>query len=250
MISVFSLKLISEKMKTLKLLLVLSMVLVYSVLNEVAAQWNYNGTSIYNTNSGNVGIGNDSPNSLLYVAKNMGEPAITVRNMGGGGGATYSMIDDISGANWKFKATSTGGFKIRDQANALDVMIIEPNSAANVLYINAAGNIGIGEANPATKLAVNGSITCKEVEVKETGWSDFVFDESYDLPSLAELDKYIEQHGRLPGVPSAEEVRSNGVKLGQMDAILLQKIEELTLYMISLQKENDALKVRISELEK
>ncbi|HNS17390.1 MAG TPA: hypothetical protein PKI34_06185 [Bacteroidales bacterium] len=200
--------------------------------------------------SGYVGIGNNTPGTLLYVAKNMGEPTITIRNLGGGGGATYSMVDDFSGANWKFKATTYGGFKIRDQANGLDVITIEANSAANVLYINGSGNIGIGEVNPSSKLAVNGSITCKEVEVKETGWSDFVFDEGYDLPSLTELDQYIQQHGRLPGVPSAEEVRSNGIKLGQMDAILLQKIEELTLYLIELQKENEALKARISTLKK
>ena len=74
--------------------------------------------------TGNVGIGNNAPTTLLYVAKNTGEPTITIRNMGGGGGASYSMVDDLSGASWKFKATTFGGFKIRDQANALDVLTI------------------------------------------------------------------------------------------------------------------------------
>ncbi|HNS17040.1 MAG TPA: FISUMP domain-containing protein [Bacteroidales bacterium] len=108
--------------------------------------------------AGNVGIGNNAPGSLLYVAKNTGEPAITIRNMGGGGGATYSMVDDFSGASWKFKATTFGGFKIRDQANALDVFTIEPNSAANSLYIKTGGNIGIGTTLPAFKLDVSGNV--------------------------------------------------------------------------------------------
>ncbi len=120
------------------------------------AQWSFNGTHIYNSNTGNVGIGNSSPGTLLEVGKNMTEPAITVHNLGGTGGATYSMVDNASGANWKFKATSTGGFKIRDHANLLDVFTIEPNSAANALYINSAGNIGINTATPAARLDIAG----------------------------------------------------------------------------------------------
>ncbi len=107
---------------------------------------------------GNVGIGNNAPGTLLYVAKNMGEPTITIRNLGGGGGATYSMVDDLSGANWKFKATTYGGFKIRDQANVLDVLTMEPNSAANTLYIKTGGNVGIGKNTPAEKLDVTGRV--------------------------------------------------------------------------------------------
>ena len=106
---------------------------------------------------GNVGIGNNVPGSLLYVAKNMGEPTITIRNLGGGGGATYAMVDDLSGADWKFKATMYGGFKIRDHANSLDVIVIEPNSAANVINIRTGGNVGVGTATPhsSAKLEVN-----------------------------------------------------------------------------------------------
>jgi hypothetical protein len=100
-------------------------------------------------NGGNVGIGNSTPATLLYVAKNMTEPTITVRNLGGFGGATYSMVDDASGADWKFKATAAGGFKIRDNANGLDVIAIEPNSAANSIYINSDGHVGLGTDNPS-----------------------------------------------------------------------------------------------------
>lgn len=123
-------------------------------LNKSYGQWTTIGSNIYNSNTGNVGIGNSTPGTLLYVAKGMTEPTITVRNLGGGGGATYTMTDDLSGANWKFKATSTGGFKIRDHANLIDVFTIESNSAANSVYIKNGGNIGMGTTNPDAKLHV------------------------------------------------------------------------------------------------
>jgi hypothetical protein len=222
--------------------LVLALVMMAGL---ASAQWTTNGTHIYNTNSGYVGIGLSTPTTLLDVAKSMTEPAISVRNLGGSGGATFRMYDQLSGADWKFKATNTGGFKIRDNANSLDVILVEANSAANVIYINAAGNVGIGTAAPTEKLAVNGNIKCKQVEVSLSGWSDFVFAEDYTLMPLAELEAYINQHNHLPDVPSAEEVISNGNNLGEMDAILLQKIEELTLYVIELKKENEALRQAI-----
>jgi len=148
-------------MKTLNFTLIIFAVVTFASMNEAAAQWNTSGNNIYNTNSANVGIGNSSPTTLLYVAKNMTEPAITVQNLGGFGGATYVMTDNVSGANWKFKATTTGGFKIRDHANLLDVIVIEPNSSANVLYINGAGSLGITTASPAASAAVDISSTNK-----------------------------------------------------------------------------------------
>jgi hypothetical protein len=211
------------------------------------AQWSVNGSHIYNTNSGSVGIGVSSPTTLLDVAKSMTEPTISVRNLGSNGGASFRMYDQLSGAEWKFKATSTGGFKIRDNAFALDVIQVEANSAANVIYINAAGNLGIGTANPTEKLAVNGNIKCKQVEVSLTGWSDFVFEDDYVLMPLAEVDAFIRENNHLPGVPSADEVITNGANLGEMDAILLKKIEELTLYVIELKKENEELKSLIAD---
>ena len=145
--------------KAMKKLMIFIFILFFTSLDIAVAQWAVNGSNIYNTNAGNVGIGNNAPASLLYVGKNMTEPTITVRNLGGSGGATYSMVDDASGANWKFKATNSGGFKIRDFANGLDVFQIEANSAANMLYINAAGSVGIGTAAPASSALVDMSST-------------------------------------------------------------------------------------------
>ncbi|HNS18803.1 MAG TPA: tail fiber domain-containing protein [Bacteroidales bacterium] len=119
--------------------------------------------------TGNVGIGNNAPGTLLYVAKNMGEPTITIRNLGSGGGATYAMVDDLSGADWKFKATTYGGFKIRDHHSSLDVIVIEPGSAANAIYIKGGGNVGIGTGTPQFKLDVIADAQVNGVRVGRGG---------------------------------------------------------------------------------
>ncbi len=131
-------------------------VLILFLTSIAEAQWSFNGTHIFNSNTGNVGIGTSSPATLLEVGKNMTSPEITVHNFGGTGGASFAMIDNASGANWKFKATNAGGFKIRDHASGLDVIGIELNSMANALYIKSGGNVGIGTATPATRLDIAG----------------------------------------------------------------------------------------------
>jgi len=97
-------------------------------------------------------------------------------------------------------------------------------------------------------LDVNGTIRAKEIKV-ETGWSDFVFADNYKLMPLNDLEKHIKANKSLPGIPTEKEVLENGVELGEMQSKLLEKIEELTLYVIELKKENEELKERISALE-
>lgn len=112
------------------------------------------------------------------------------------------------------------------------------------------GNIGIGTWNPQSKLAVNGTVTATKVKVTQAGWSDFVFKENYPLRSLTEVETFIKANQHLPDIPSEKEVVENGNDLGEMDKKLLQKIEELTLYLIDLKKENTAMKARLDKLEK
>jgi hypothetical protein len=143
--------------------------LVCMTFVQVNAQWTTVGTDIHNTNTGNVGIATTTPATLLDVAKSMTEPTIRVYNAGGGGGATYQMKDFTSGADWKFKATGTGGFKIRDHASGLDVMTIEQASAANAIYIDAGGNVGLGSTTPLEKLQVSGAIRLGTTAGTNTG---------------------------------------------------------------------------------
>ncbi len=111
------------------------------------------------------------------------------------------------------------------------------------------GNVGIGTTTPTEKLAVNGKIRAREIKVENANWPDFVFAKSYMLPTLKETEKHIKEKGHLPGIPSATEVKANGVDLGEMNAKLLQKIEELTLYVIEMKKENEAQNKKIDKLE-
>lgn len=143
----------------MKKVLLIFVVFIFMGIQDVSSQWLVNGNHIYNTNTGFVGIGTNAPSTLLHVVKNTTEPAISVQNSGGAGGASYNMIDALSGANWKFKATSSGGFKIRDHANSLDVMVVEPNSSANAFYINSSGYIGLGTNAPLANLHLNVSGT-------------------------------------------------------------------------------------------
>jgi hypothetical protein len=132
------------------------------------------------------------------------------------------------------------------QANRGDLLVVTP-----------AGNVGMGTAtpDPAYKLSVNGSIRAKSIRVN-TGWADYVFNKAYRLKPLAEVETFIQHHQHLPDVPSAAEVEQNGVNLGEMEAVLLRKIEELTLYVIEqdkairkLTQENQAIRHPVKEAE-
>ena len=111
----------------------------------------------------------------------------------------------------------------------------------NHLTVKKGGNVGIGTTTPGVwRLAVNGSIRAKEIKV-ETGWADFVFEDTYNLPTLKEVEQHIKDKGHLQDIPSAQEVSENGILLGEMNSKLLQKIEELTLYTIEQEKRIQAL---------
>jgi hypothetical protein len=131
-----------------------------------------------------------------------------------------------------------------------------------ILSEDSNGNVGIGTSNPTNKLDVNGTIRAKEVKV-ETNWSDFVFEDNYTLPTLDNVESFIKENKHLPDIPSAKEVEEEGLSMSQMMAKQMQKIEELTLYVIeqnkqltnqnkkleSVIKENEQLKSRVTELE-
>ncbi|WP_422349035.1 fibronectin type III domain-containing protein [Flagellimonas sp.] len=110
-----------------------------------------------------------------------------------------------------------------------------------------SGEVAIGTSTVPSgyQLAVDGDIRTREIRVDQDNWPDYVFDEDYDLPTLEEIKSFIEANGHLPNLPSAEEVTQNGTDLGKMDRLLLEKIEQLTLFAIQqnrlLEKQQEEL---------
>lgn len=103
-------------------------------------------------------------------------------------------------------------------------------------------NVGIGVDNPTYKLTVNGAIGARSVKVSQEAWADYVFHPDYNLPKLPVVEQFIKENKHLPGIPSEKEVLEKGIDLGEINKLYLQKIEELTLYVIDLQKQVDVLK--------
>ena len=157
---------------------------------------------------------------------------VTVDNNGELSTTSFSTLQDNLGNHIASQNLNLNGYRIINTGN---------NGG---IFINTNNNVGIGTLNPIHELSVNGTIQAKELIVTTLAadWPDFVFDPEYKLTSLHELDKYIESEKHLPGVPSANEISERGIKVGEMNAILLQKVEELTLYVIELQKQIDELK--------
>ncbi|MNE34203.1 hypothetical protein D3C87_511320 [compost metagenome] len=116
------------------------------------------------------------------------------------------------------------------------------NTSDNIerMRLDKDGNLLLGAtASGGEKLSINGNIRAKEVKVETVNWPDYVFKSDYKLLSLPETEEFIKQNGHLPEVPKASEVEEMGVSLGEMNKILLKKIEELTLQVIELNKKID-----------
>ena len=117
-----------------------------------------------------------------------------------------------------------------------------------VVLFSKDNNVGIGTLDPqGYKLAVNGTIRAKEIKV-DSDWADFVFKKDYKLPTLKEVETHINENGTLPGIPSESEVKANGVNLAETNALLLQKIEELTLYIIKKEKRMESMEAEIKSI--
>lgn len=117
-----------------------------------------------------------------------------------------------------------------------------------VVLFSKDNNVGIGTLDPqGYKLAVNGTIRAKEIKV-DSDWADFVFKKDYKLPTLKEVETHINENGTLPGMPSESEVKTNGVNLAETNALLLQKIEELTLYIIQQEKRMESMEAEIKSI--
>ena len=197
------------------------------------AQWINSGTNIYNSNAGNVGIGSSAaPSDKLQV--NGGN--ILIKGIGNFSANGNEAILKLGDSQNYIKSIFGGGLRI-------GTYCWNPQTA-EAICISQCGNVGIGIVNVGnSKLAVEGRIAAREIKVTTGNFPDYVFEENYKLLSLSDLEQYIEIHKHLPEIPSAKEVSENeGIELGDMQVKVLQKVEEQTLYILSLQHQIDELK--------
>ncbi|SUJ02445.1 Uncharacterised protein [Sphingobacterium spiritivorum] len=111
------------------------------------------------------------------------------------------------------------------------------------------GNVGIGTDVPTEKLSVKGNIRAKEIKVETANWPDYVFEEEYKLTPLTEVETFIKANKHLPDVPSAKEIDEEGLSLGEMNKLMMKKIEELTLYLIEKGKQQQILLQSVHTLQ-
>jgi len=227
-------------------------------------------------NNGNVGIGISLPQSILHIISSSFDIGATCKSGQG------LLIESKTGGRFQNKgaelefvipANTDGtnpwaqGRIVTVAGNSLDgsavgKMILGTKRLFNKIggghewlygddiVIDGVGNIGLGTLIPREKLSVNGNIRAKEIKVEASPWPDYVFTKDYRLPTLQEIENHIREKGHLPGIPTAEEVKTNGIDLGEMNAKHLQKIEELTLHLIKLKEHNDALEKNIDQQNK
>jgi hypothetical protein len=180
------------------------------------------GAQLYFQGNGRLGIGTTTPDHSLHVVGNIYSTSGII-------GTTLWTSDAIR------KLTSSTALSFRNSGGVAE------------MTLDASGNLGIGTTSPSHKLAVNGTVRAKEVIV-DTGWSDYVFADDYRLAPLSEVESHIKAKKHLPGIPSAAEVEQGGVSIGDMQARLLAKVEELTLHVIAQEKRMAAVEHENAEL--
>lgn len=222
-------------------------------LNSSGGSVNY---SLY-ANDGNAFV-SDS----LWLGKTIGAAKFDMT--GGKGDVDLSEGDFRIGTSTnrlKLGVYTTGTFAglARIYAAGTNPMLVFGNNGMDILGINPVNNgtVVIGNGTGVTqyangyKLNVHGKIVCTELMVKSvTSWPDFVFDKSYELMPLSELRSFIQTNKHLPGIPAASEVESSGLQVGEMQKKMMQKIEELTLYILQQQEQLQKQQKQIERLKK
>jgi uncharacterized protein YaiE (UPF0345 family) len=184
--------------------------------------------------NGNFGIGTNTPSQPLSFATSFGKKISLYKGASGDVGIgvygnEFRLHSDYTGAAITFGYDNfVTGFK--------ENMRIAGNGDVFIGTINLTSGAGY-------KLRVGGKIFSEEVRVQlQSAWPDYVFDKKYKKLTLAELEKYVNEHNHLPNIPSAAEIEKDGQHLGEIQRKMLEKIEELSLYVIELKKEIELLK--------
>jgi hypothetical protein len=228
--------------------------------------------------SGNAGVGTTSPSAKFHVYANASGAGTNhgIIENAHSSGRTQFMIASLLSGNYNYirMMTHGSGFSsdhyLSDGTNDAGLALIAGQGTAMTkfsvgttdgvpfslitnnterFYIKSTGEVGIGTTNPQAKLAVNGDIFSKKVKVTQSGWPDYVFAPAYRLRTLAEVELFIKQQHHLPDAPSAAAVEKDGLDLGDNQAMLLKKIEELTLYLIAQNKKLELLEKEVTQLK-
>lgn len=205
---------------------------------------NGKGPDMFLNSNGFLGMGYTDPQVKLHIrASTAGElirlegenPLIQLRRSTG-----LLSYEDVG-----FIQTSTDNIRIgTNSSNTLGKFVVR-TGGADRLFIDASGNVSIGTSSVASgyRVSINGKAICEELKVQLSGnWPDYVFQKEYALMPLPQLEEFIQANKHLPNIPKAAEVEKSGIEVGDMQKRMMEKIEELTLYIIDLQKQVDELK--------
>lgn len=180
---------------------------------------------------GNLGIGEEQPTQKLTVSG-----SALIKGRGDEGNIRLTSMN----GNWE-----SNNLNLSYKNNTGFVETIGSNSP--LILQQSTGNVGIGTTNPTKKLSVNGTILAKEVIIsaKANYWPDYVFAENYQLKSLGSVKSFIDDNKHLPNIPSAEQIEENGISLGEIQKLQMEKIEELFLHIIKLEERIKTLEANI-----
>ncbi len=218
------------------------------VLNS-GAGWTVSGNNQYHNLSGNLGVGTPTPVSKLHIYDRLATeivrieaeaPLIQLRRR-----TSLVNVFPVTFKDIGFIQTSSDNLRIGTNADNINGKFVIRTGGADRMFVDGDGNVSIGTTaiGAGYKLHVGGKIICEELKVQlVTNWPDYVFSENYNRLSLSELKNYIESNKHLPNIPSATEVEAGGIDLGEMQKRMMEKIEELTLYILELKEEIDVLK--------
>lgn len=204
----------------------------------------------------NVGVGTSDPTFKLHViGKTYTSTGFYAGNSSAPTDALYSgyaqgvsqdlmhlgTLNGTYGLNLRFKVTNSGAVEVYNGGTGNSLTIRNGSAHAIVAYSHSGAKI--------LQLEDNGLLRAREVRIDATTWADFVFDEEYELPKLHDVAKYIELNHHLPGVPTSADIKENGINVAEIQTMQMQKIEELTLYMIEMNQRMDSLQVEVNRLK-
>lgn len=161
------------------------------------------------------------------------------------GGATMFIQE-----GWGLNIGGDNLHPVKVPAASLAVGYDSANQDFGIGNLFVKGNVGIGTLSPKEALSVNGNIRCRQVKVETANWPDYVFRPTYVLTPLSELRAFIEANHHLPDVPTEGEIERSGQNLGEMNKVLLKKIEDLTLYLLEKNDQDEKLELRLLAQQK